>query len=393
MSSEQQYSISEIEQEDTDSTQGNEDNEIKVEGSVFKNVAMERDDSLPPKPPSEVKTLANGVTKQIIKEGHGNCPSQGSTCFLHYRAWTEMTMHKFDDTFQEQRPLELVLGQEKLVQRGLAIGVASMKAGESALFCVGWELGFGEEGNFSFPNVPPKADLIFEVDLIGFEAAKEGGKPRSQMTVEERIDAADRRRAEGNQLFRDDKIEAAIQQYEMALAYMNDDFMFQLFGKYKDLADAVKHPCHLNMAACMLRLNRYEEAIAQCSMVLQENENNVKALYRRGKARAALNRTDEAREDFKKLQKLAPEDKSVVKELRELAEHDKQLYMKQKELYKGIFGPPPPAGSQQKLHWYQALWNWLITSINGSFQVESAQALGLDRSSYLAGKAVRKGHF
>lgn len=48
---------------------------------------------------------------------------------------------------------------------------------------------------------------------------------------------------------------------------MNDDFMFQLFGKYKDLADAVKHPCHLNMAACMLRLNRYEEAIAQCSVV------------------------------------------------------------------------------------------------------------------------------
>lgn len=37
------------------------------------------------------------------------------------------------------------------------------------------------------------------------------------MTVEERIDAADRRRAEGNQLFKDDKIEAAIQQYEMVM--------------------------------------------------------------------------------------------------------------------------------------------------------------------------------
>lgn len=38
------------------------------------------------------------------------------------------------------------------------------------------------------------------------------------MTVEERIDAADRRRAEGNQLFKDDKIEAAIQQYEMVMS-------------------------------------------------------------------------------------------------------------------------------------------------------------------------------
>lgn len=372
MSAEQQQSqqrqyTSEIEQYDSDSSDVKEENGIKVEGSVFKSASSERDQELPPKPSSEVETLDNGVTKQIIRDGHGSCPSKGSTCFLHYRAWTEMTMHKFEDTFQEQRPMELLLGHEKAVHRGLAIGVTSMKAGESALFRVSWELGYGEEGNFSFPNVPPKADLIYEVNLIGFEDAKEG-KPRSQMTVEERIDAADRRRAEGNQLFKDDKIEEAIQQYEMALAYMNDDFMFQLFGKYKDLADAVKHPCHLNMAACMLRLNRYEEAIAQCSVVLQENGNNVKALFRRGKARAALTRTDEAREDFQKLQKLAPEDKAVVKELRLLAEHDRQVYVKQKELYKGIFGPAAPSTSAQKVRWYQTVWNWLVKRVGFLFR-------------------------
>lgn len=366
MSGQQEHSTSEIQQYDSDSSDGKEENEIKVEGSVFKSASSARDEDLPPKATSEVETLDKGVTKQIIKEGQGSYPSKGSTCFLHYRAWTEMTMHKFDDTFQEQRPMELVVGQEKAVHRGLGIGVTSMKAGECALFHVGWELGYGEEGNFSFPNVPPKADLVYEVNLIGFEDAKEG-KPRSQMTVEERIDAADRRRAEGNQLFKEDKIEAAIQQYEMALAYMNDDFMFQLFGKYKDLADAVKHPCHLNMAACMLKLNRYEEAAAQCSVVLQENGNNAKALFRRGKAQAALSRTDEAREDFKKLQKLAPEDKSVMKELRLLAEHDKQLYMKQRELYTGIFGPAPQT-EPQKLRWYHAFWSWVVRRVGFLFR-------------------------
>lgn len=49
----------------------------------------------------------------------------------------------------------------------MAIGVASMQAGERALLHVGWQLGYGEEGNFSFPNVPPKDDLIYEVELIG----------------------------------------------------------------------------------------------------------------------------------------------------------------------------------------------------------------------------------
>lgn len=43
--------------------------------------------------------------------------------------------------------------------------------------------------------------------------------------------------------------------------------MFQLFGKYRDMALAVKNPCHLNMAACLIRLKRYDEAIAQCGIV------------------------------------------------------------------------------------------------------------------------------
>lgn len=52
-----------------------------------------------------------------------------------------------------------------------------------------------------------------------------------------------------------------------AIAYMGDDFMFQLFGKYRDMALAVKNPCHLNIAACLIKLKRYEEAIGHCSIV------------------------------------------------------------------------------------------------------------------------------
>lgn len=48
--------------------------------------------------------------------------------------------------------------------------------------------------------------------------------------------------------------------------------MFQLFGKFRDMALAVKNPCHLNMAACLIKLTRYEEAIAQCSIVCMNAE-------------------------------------------------------------------------------------------------------------------------
>uniref|UniRef100_A0A0D6QY77 peptidylprolyl isomerase n=1 Tax=Araucaria cunninghamii TaxID=56994 RepID=A0A0D6QY77_ARACU len=332
---------------------------------------IQDDDDLPPKVNSELEVLHENVTKQIIKTGHGNKPTPNSTCFLHYRAWTERTMHKFEDTWREQQPLELVLGREKKVLCGLAIGVASMRAGERALFHVGWQLAYGEEGNFSFPNVPPQADLIYEVELIGFEEAKEG-KPRSDMTVEERIEAADRRRKEGNEFFKEGKLAEAMHQYEMALAYMGDDFMFQLFGKYKDMANAVKNPCHLNMAACLLKLNRYEEVIGQCNMVLVEDESNVKALFRRGKARAALGQTDTAREDFQKVKKFSPEDKAVAKELHLLAQHDKELYMKQKELYKGLFGPRPEP-KPKRLLWLVVFWQWFVSIIRTIFRIKRSK--------------------
>jgi len=62
---------------------------------------------------------------------------------------------------------------EKKEMSGLGIGVGNMKSGERALLHVGWELGYGKEGSFSFPNVPPMADLVYEVELIGFDDVKE----------------------------------------------------------------------------------------------------------------------------------------------------------------------------------------------------------------------------
>ncbi|XP_065870825.1 peptidyl-prolyl cis-trans isomerase FKBP42 isoform X3 [Euphorbia lathyris] len=287
---------------------------------------------------------------------------------MHYKAWTESTQHKFEDTWHEQRPVEMVLGKEKKEMAGLAVGVSGMKAGERSLLHVGRELGYGKEGNFSFPNVPPMADIIYEVELIGFDETKEG-KARGDMTVEERIGAADRRKMDGNALFKEEKLEEAMQQYEMAIAYLNDDFMFQLFGKYRDMALAVKNPCHLNMAACLIKLKHYDEAIVQCGIVLAEDENNAKALFRRGKAKAELGQSDDAREDFIKARKYAPDDKAILRELRMLDQHDKAVYQKQKELYKGIFGAPAKAEPKQS-NLLIRVWLWMLSLIYHLFRHE-----------------------
>ncbi|TVU26959.1 hypothetical protein EJB05_29536 [Eragrostis curvula] len=345
-----------------DPTAGSSDNEITVEEASFVHTESSQDGTAPPVVTSDMEVLHDKVKKQVIKEGHGKKPLKFATCFVHYRAWVQGSLHKFEDTWQEQHPIELVLGKEKKAIAGLGIGVGNMRSGERALLHVGWELGYGKEGSFSFPNAPPMADLVYEVELIGFDDVKEG-KARSDMTVEERIAAADRRKVEGNEYFKEKKLEEAMQQYEMAVAYMGDDFMFQLFGKYRDMALAVKNPCHLNMAACLIKLKRFDEAIAQCSIVLSEDESNVKALFRRGKAKSELGQTESAREDFLKAKKYSPEDKDILRELRLLAEQDKVLYQKQKELYKGLFGPRPEA-KPKAANYLVPFWQWLVSLIS-----------------------------
>ncbi|KAL9404890.1 hypothetical protein Peur_001862 [Populus x canadensis] len=371
--------MEEIQEHESQSIVKDDEDEIVVEQAAGVHGDPVQHGDFPPKVDSAVEILQEKVTKQVVKEGHGQKPCKYATCFLHYRAWTESTQHKFEDTWHEQRPCEMVLGKEKKEMAGLAVGVSSMKAGERALLHVGWELGYGKEGSFSFPNVPPMADIIYEVELIGFDEVREG-KARGDMTAEERIGAADRRKMDGNSLFKDEKLEEAMQQYEMAIAYLGDDFMFQLFGKYRDMALAVKNPCHLNMAACLIKLKRHEEAIAQCTIVLAEDENNAKALFRRGKARAELGQTDAAREDFLKARKHAPEDKAIMRELRFLDEHDKAIYKKQKEIYKGIFGPPPqpkrkPANVLTRMwQWLVLICQWLLSLIYRLFKRERRKA-------------------
>lgn len=48
-----------------------------------------------------------------------------------------------------------------------------MKIGERALLKISHTFAYGKEGSFSFPHVPPAADVLYEVELIGYEGPRE----------------------------------------------------------------------------------------------------------------------------------------------------------------------------------------------------------------------------
>ncbi|GJP31863.1 hypothetical protein CLOM_g15441 [Closterium sp. NIES-68] len=341
--------------------------------------------------------VGEGVRKVVIKQGNKEkgTPDVGCTVFVHYRAWLanpepnekkgdgetdeeggkkdgegkeqgrqkEKRKHaKVYDTWDEGQMTELIVGHEKAELRGLSLGVRSMHPGERCVLRVPSALAYGSQGCFSFPHVPPNLDLLYEAKLVGFEKPPGGAdgsraRDRSQMTADERIEAADRHRQAGNEAFRGDNMEEALREYEMALGYMGDEFMMQMFGKYRDMANAVRLPTLLNSAAAHLKLNNYNETIGLCTMVLSEEPDNPKALFRRGKARHALGQIESSMADIKSAAKWAPGDAAIARELAALKRAEREALEKQKEMFKGIFKPQSAAPvANTRMQWLSAIW-------------------------------------
>lgn len=108
--------------------------------------------------------MSEQVEKLIIEDivpGDGpECPPN-ATVTIHYRG-TLMDGTEFDSSHKRGEPATFRLVQ--LIQ-GWQEGIPGMKVGGKRKLTIPYALGYGERG--SPPVIPPKADLIFEIDLLG----------------------------------------------------------------------------------------------------------------------------------------------------------------------------------------------------------------------------------
>lgn len=242
-------------------------------------------------------------------------------------------------------PVRLVAGRSTVMKEsGLNLAVAAMRVGERAWVYVQQpRYGFGDAGSFSFPAVPPGALLVYDVELLAWEEAKEGDM--KGMLYEERLEAAERRRQRGNSQFQRGEYKAALGTYAMALSYIDEDFMMQLDGFHLEQAEKVKLPIHLNMAACQIKIGDYNTAAYNCSEVLKLDAQNAKAMFRRGRARHLLGQTEGALADLEAAAKLAPDDKGVTRELLAVRHTIREERKAAAKLFKGQFGAAPAAAA------------------------------------------------
>ncbi|KAK9836886.1 hypothetical protein WJX74_010450 [Apatococcus lobatus] len=285
-------------------------------------------------------TEDGGVRKKVLTSGFGDCPLLHSKCLVRYVGRLASTREVFLDTDVESRdhaPFQLIAGRESAAKDvGLSKAVQTMRRGEKSLIEVEPQYGYGSKGNFSFPSVPPEAKLIYEMELVDSEPVNES-KERGEMLYEERLEAAERRRLEGNELFKAGQCRDALGKYALALSYVDEDFMMQLEGRHLAQAQAIKVPVHLNMAAAQLREKDPHTAAFNCSEVLQMDPGNAKAFFRRAKARHMLSQTELALEDIQSAQEKAPGDKSIAREAAALQRTIKQEKAAASKLFKGQF--------------------------------------------------------
>lgn len=81
--------------------------------------------------------------------------------------------------------------------------------------------------------------------------------------------------------FKQNKIKMAISKYKRAIDLLQFEKSIEDEAK-KAKRNQIYHAAHLNISLCLLKNGDSLECIKHCEKVLEENENNVKALFRRG---------------------------------------------------------------------------------------------------------------
>jgi FKBP-type peptidyl-prolyl cis-trans isomerase FkpA len=113
-----------------------------------------------------VTVTDSGLQYSVMTAAEGATPNPEDTVTVHY-VGTLLDGTEFDSSISRGEPAKFPLNR---VIPGWTEGVQLMNVGEKYKFVIPAELAYGEQGAGS---IPPGATLIFEVELLDIEAAKE----------------------------------------------------------------------------------------------------------------------------------------------------------------------------------------------------------------------------
>lgn len=210
------------------------------------------------------------------------------------------------------------------LSQALEDAICSMKLGEKCEITLPMDTTLGLSPLLT--GAPPDCHLLYSIYLISFERAPEVWS----LSDQSREMLALQHKATGNEQFRVNNIYGASLHYSKALKYVI------CIHTHWDKAKTLKRSLHSNLAACQLKLKQYTNVVQNSSLVL-EGSVDVKALYRRGLALAAMKDFEAAKDDFVRVLDLEPNNKAVTKQLHELELKVRAHNSKMKDALKKMF--------------------------------------------------------
>eukprot|EP01098_Paradermamoeba_levis_P015208 TRINITY_DN7592_c0_g1_i1.p1 TRINITY_DN7592_c0_g1~~TRINITY_DN7592_c0_g1_i1.p1 ORF type:complete len:784 (+),score=306.59 TRINITY_DN7592_c0_g1_i1:93-2354(+) len=166
-------------------------------------------------------------------------------------------------------------------------------------------------------------------------AANAPQKEKVPKTDKQKIEVAQKKKLQGNQVFKEYDYAEAAGYYAQALSYIED--LYKPTEEQQKEVRELKISLLLNISACFLKLNKFARAIENCKKVIELDPTNIKALFRRAQANIKLKDLDAAMNDLKEANKLEPSNNDVVKELNSVKKLIQEEKEKEKKMYQKMF--------------------------------------------------------
>jgi len=144
----------------------------------------------------------------------------------------------------------------------------------------------------------------------------------------------------GNQYYKAKDTKNAVRKYKKAAKYI-DHLRENMGATEEDEEEQIRKvevPIVLNIAAAFILDKKWDEAKKECDKVLEIQETNIKALYRRGQCHLGRRDYDLALEDFNQAKTLDPNDKGILNEIAKVKKAKADYAQKEKKMYGKMFG-------------------------------------------------------
>ena len=233
----------------------------------------------------------------------------------------------------------------------------------------------------------------------------------ASLTREERLARATAAKERGVGLYRRGRLRAALRAYEQATLLLTAPFASEVFdpasggrptdpnvdpwddGSLKDERGVLMNATLLNAALAASKRGDHRACEDYCTQVLERRRGgddcNVKALFRRGRARVALERWDEADDDLRKAERLDGSlEREVALERRRIKRGRERGDASMKAAFKKMFGAGSSCGGGPGESGGGEMYSGEVNVVAGPGMTAAAAAAEMEALDLAAAKAV-----